>query len=140
MNITSVETYALDENTRVGAFEKQANYFYDMDYVEYVTKDCPSVSERIDEYLTIIWDLHRTEIVGFKLKGFRHFFNTRLKPVYDLNDELFLQLSSALEILVSGMGEQVVEDAKRKWAYHAAHKVAEQNDAKIFDIASLDAA
>ena len=54
-------------------FSAHASYYESMDLVEYMTVDATTISDRIDEFLTLIWDANIDDVVGFKLKGFRLF-------------------------------------------------------------------
>jgi hypothetical protein len=77
-------------------FQRRAVYFGDSDCVEYVKEDSFAIYERVDDFLTLIFDETKYNLVGFKLKGFRHFFDHHLKPLFKLNDEQFMNVVSVL--------------------------------------------
>ncbi len=92
-------------------FVKRANYFSSMDFLEYVSVDGFTISERIDAVLTVVWNKERTKIVGFKLKGFGFVFETYVKPLFQLADEDFNPIVRALELAFTDLGDQVASDS-----------------------------
>jgi hypothetical protein len=111
----------------------QAVYFMDSDCVEYVKEDAPSIYDRIDDFLTLVWDETRLTLVGFKLKGFKYVFNAHLKPLYKLNDEQFITLVSAIEAHFTEVGNEIFArgDKQRAAAYKAALKLAANDNVKL---------
>lgn len=88
-------------------FVKAAVYNEEMDFLEYVSKDDVTVSDRIDGFLTVMWDYDQKEIVGFRLKGFRCIFNDIIKPLSKLKDEDFDPLVEALEKIFTKIGGEL---------------------------------
>jgi hypothetical protein len=111
----------------------QAVYFMDSDCVEYVKEDTLNIYERIDDFLTLIWDETRLTLVGFKLKGFQYVFNEHLKPLYKLNDEQFIDLVSAIEAHFTEVGNEIFArgDQHRVAAYKAALKLAANDNVRL---------
>ena len=99
--------------------------------MEYVKEDGFAVYERIDEFLTLIFDETKIGLVGFKLKGFKYVFETHLKPLFEFNDKQFLALVSALEAVCTELGEQLVTDDRRARAYKAALKLAANDNVRL---------
>lgn len=113
------------------AFQPRAVYFSDSDCVEYVKEDAFTVYDRVDDFLTLIYDETKIDLVGFKLKGFKHFFNTKLKPIFKLNDEQFVTLVSVLEARCTEIGTKIADDDRRKRAYMAARKLAANDKVEL---------
>lgn len=115
-------------------FKPVAVYFPDSDCVEYVNEDTVAVYDRIDEFLTLIFDETRIRPIGFKLKGFRYIFDTRLKPHLNLKESAFVRLVQVIEAVCQELGDELTSDAKRKDAYRAARKIAERDKAELWDL------
>lgn len=126
--ITNPDTWLATEFTPV------ATYFPDSDCVEYVKEDTVCVYQRIDEFLTLISDDTRYGLIGFKLKGFRWFFDTHLQAHMQLNQAHFVRLVQAIEAVCQVIGDELIDDEKRSAAYRAARKIAEENDAQLWDL------
>lgn len=112
------------------AYTPAAAYMQDSDCVEYVAEDTVCVYQRIDEALTLIYDETGFGLVGFKLKGFRNFFE-RVKDDIGLTEGHFVNLCRVLERVCLESGEQHIGDARRKSAYQAAEKIAKRDNVQI---------
>jgi hypothetical protein len=127
-----------DGPERCGAYVPTALYFLDSDCVEYVKEDTLCVYDRVDEFLTLIFDETKFNLIGFKLKGFKHVFEKHLKPLFELNDSQFIDLVPAIELVFTSIGERMFADAeageKRKRAYKAAIKLASNDNVKLSGI------
>ena len=108
-----------------------ATYFHDSDCVEYVKADTFAVYDRIDEFLTLIWDHTGQELIGFKLKGFKNLFMKRLRPHVKINNEQFLRIVSAIEQICLELGEALTADDDRKKSYQAAADMAANDNVKL---------
>jgi len=111
-------------------FVKKAWYNREMDFLEYVSIDDFTFSERVDTFLTVIWDDEKSKIVGFKLKGIAYVFNELLKPKAGLNDGHFDMLIQALEKCFTAIGDQVIDEAnseRRKRAYESTRRLIVQD-------------
>jgi len=108
-----------------------AVYLADSDCVEYVAEDTTAVYDRVDEFLTLIFDETSIIPIGFKLKGFRNIFE-RIKPDLGLTDGQFVQLVAVLEGMCTALGDKAFEDVRRKQAYAAASKLAK--DVVLYDL------
>lgn len=113
-------------------FIQRAVYSEPMDCVTYMSADVIAISDRIDEFLTIIVDAKDVDkVVGFKVKGFRHFFSTVLKEKYDLSEADFIPLVRVLEEMLTSLGDGLSKDAnqqKRARAYSQAKELAERDN------------
>ena len=116
-----------------GSLESYASYDRKMDYVEYLTTNDIVISRRIDDRLTLIYNQARNEVVGFRLKGFEHLFNEKLKPLMHLKDSDFISLVSVMEAVILENGPTVVSDENRREAYSSAYKMADNSNARITD-------
>lgn len=112
-------------------YRPKAIYYEHSDSLEYVRRDEPAVYRRVDEHLTLILDLHSRQILGFKLKGFRHLYLTHLKPKYHLTSRHFLSLINVLEDTMSLRGNAIFAEAERQNAYREALELASQDDVKV---------
>lgn len=109
-----------------------ALYYADADSLEYVRNDVPHVYRRIDEFLTIILDVHSREAVGFKIKGFRHFYLSTLKPDLSSRSE-FPRLVTVLERLMTDLGESLFNETFRHEAYATAADIARRDQVIVSD-------
>ena len=101
----SVKTIDLSDLTT--PYVPVAIYLDDADSVEYVRRDVACVYRRVDGFLTLALDMKTRELNGFRLKGFKNFFLTRLKPRYKLLDDDFIPLVSVIEEAVQTIGDGV---------------------------------
>ena len=110
-----------------------AVYYLDSDCVEYVKEDAFCIYDRVDDFLTLIMDEGKLNLIGFKLKGFKFVFEQHLKPLFELNDMQFIDLVSAIELHVAKIGEAVFKNAddRVKFAYRAAIKLAANDNVKL---------
>lgn len=119
-------------------FQPHACYYESMDLVEYITVDCITISDRIDTFLTLIFDKSGEEPVGFKLKGFKYIFNEYLKAQYQLQDESFLPLISILQGVVQQVGDDIFNPPTggndRERAYRSAFKLVRGNNVMLSGI------
>lgn len=113
-----------------GQYVPCAIYFHDSDCVEYVRQDTFTIYDRVDQFLTLIYDDTGKLLVGFKLKGFKNIFTKQLKPIYRLNDQQFLSLVSAIEGICRELGDQFVDDDRNR-SYRAAKNLAEQDKVQL---------
>lgn len=114
-------------------FTSKAIYHHALDFIEYVASDCFVVSERIDEFLTILKDGDNGELVGFKLKGFAYLYNELIKPTVGEDIPPFLELVPVLTYLLGRMGDAAFEDViqKRKKAYQDVARFARNQNVTI---------
>jgi hypothetical protein len=112
-----------------------ALYFEEADSVEYVRRDVPCVYRRVDEFLTLVYDIADRELVGFRLKGFKNFYLRRLKPLHDRDGHAFLNMVCVLERVVSDIGDEAFEaDETRRDAYRQARELAQEDDVALCDL------
>lgn len=121
----------------IGApYRPQAVYFLDSDCVEYVKEDAFCIYERVDNFLTLVFDETKFNLVGFKLKGFKCVFDKHLKPLFKLHDSQFIDLVSVIEMVFTHVGDQVFASGsdERSRAYKAALKLAANDNVKLSGI------
>jgi hypothetical protein len=90
------------------------------------------IYHRVDDFLTIIFDETKIIPVGFKLKGFKHVFNTHLKSLFELNDKQFLVLATTIEAVCTELGDTLFADDERTRWYKAARKLAANDNVKLY--------
>jgi hypothetical protein len=114
-------------------YAPRAVYFMDSDCVEYVKQDSFCIYDRVDGFLTLIFDKTQFNLIGFKLKGFKHVFDKHLRPLYKLHSMQFVDLVSAIEGVVSEMGDEVFadKDERRVRAYQAVLELAANDNVKL---------
>ena len=132
----------INEEPQLGTpYKPLAMYFLDSDCVEYVKEDGFCIYDRVDDFLTLVFDETKFNLVGFKLKGFRCIFDKHLKPLFKLHDSQFIDLMSVIEAVFTEVGDQMfIGDDRRKRAYKAALKLAANDNVKLSGVAFLKAA
>lgn len=100
---------------------KLAVYFPSMDYIDYIREDGIRISERIDEYLSVLRN-EFGDVVGFKLKGFKNYFLKKLKPEFSLADTDFVWLSDLLAVLIHEEGDKIFADEQRSVQRMSAYR------------------
>lgn len=117
-----------------GVFQKLAVYFPSMDYVDYVREDGIKVYERVDQFLTVIWN-ENNDMVGFKLKGIKNYFLRKLQPALSLQDDDFVWVSELFAALATEIGNDLFENGVRqdekRAAYKRAAKIAREDSVKF---------
>lgn len=104
-----------------------AIYYEAADCVEYVRVDEPSVHRRVDKILTLILSMDTRNPIGFKLKGFKHYFLTKIKERYNLKDRDFIMLIDVIEDALKITGDDIFKEEMRTRAYEDALEIA-RND------------
>jgi hypothetical protein len=123
----------LNDEPQLGTpYKPLAVYFLDSDCVEYVKEDAFCIYDRVDEFLTLVFDETKFNLVGFKLKGFKCIFDKHLKPLFKLHDYQFIDLVSVIEAVFTEIGDKMFDgDDERKRAYKAALKLAANDNVKL---------
>lgn len=111
-------------------FVQRAVYNHSMDCIEYVCADTITITKRVDDFLTLIYDVENRALIGFKIKGFKHFFEKDIKPKYP--DIEFLPLVNVLEEIISMLGNGVSKE------YQEAKSIAVRDNLG-FDLADMAA-
>lgn len=116
------------------AYDPVALYFLDSDCIEYVKEDTFCIYERVDSFLTLIFDETKINLIGFKLKGFKCVFDKFVKPLLELNDQQFVELVPVLEFVFTQFGDQMfsIGSEERKRAYKAALKLAANDNVRLY--------
>ena len=126
-----------------GDFKRAAVYFPSMDYVDYIREDGVNICERVDQFLTVIFN-EDGDMVGFKLKGIRNFFLKKLKPALSLEDDDFVWVRDLFVALASAKGDEMFPDDERKVtrmkAYRRAAKIAKEDDVRFVNPTLAEAA
>ncbi len=117
-----------------GKYVASARYFESGDFVEYARDDRPSVYRRIDEFLTIVLDLHTREPIGFRIKGFKNFFMNHLEARCRVLDQEFVALVSIIEIAATNAGKVVFPNDVAKSAYKEAYKIAHNDRVELREL------
>lgn len=115
-------------------YKPTAVYFMDSDCVEYIKGDAFCLYDRIDPFLTLIFDDTGLNLIGFKLKGFKNIFEKYLKPIFELHDMQFVDLVSAIEAVFTSLGNKIVDSKTvehRRLAYKAALKLAANDNVRL---------
>ncbi|MEQ8867940.1 MAG: hypothetical protein RLN94_22220 [Roseovarius sp.] len=121
----------MENASQFAAYVPCATYFHDSDCVEYVKRDSLLVYDRVDQFLTLIFDGTGKQLVGFKLKGFKNLFTKQLAPMYRLNNRQFVGLVPALEAICQVLGGQLEDDDDRKQSYRAAMDLAANDNVSL---------
>lgn len=126
-------------------FEARASYSEEMDFLEYLKNDTTTVSQRIDNCLTLMLDAESREVIGFRFKGFRYVFNTVIRPLVKLRNEDFDPLITAMEVVFTTLGNDCVaglrpDDERRLQAYQKALEIAKRDSVKLPEEFRIDAA
>lgn len=112
-------------------YEPMALYYGESDAVEYVREDVPSISDRVDGFLTLVRDMYQREkVIGFRLKGFRNYCIN--SP--ELSQLEFVSLVSIIEHGLTEIGNHMFDQDKvqaRRSAYNAARDIALQDRVQI---------
>lgn len=115
-----------------GNYVPCAVFFADSDCVEYIKHDVFCIYDRVDEYLTLIYDETALNLVGFKVKGFKHLFDTKLKNLFRLNDNQFVAFVGVIERLCEAIGDPLFANDSRKRAYQAARTLAANDNVRFY--------
>lgn len=111
-------------------YRPAAIYYEQADSVEYVRGDRPCVYKRIDEFLTLAYDMDkRSEVLGFRLKGFKNFYLSHLVQLGD-----FVTLVGALERALTEAGNSAFEAQDRRAAYNQAKEIALEDKVALRDL------
>ena len=121
------------EGVEFRQYRARAIYYEQSDSLEYVRRDVPSVYRRIDQQLTLILDMDSRQPMGFKLKGYRHFFLRHLKTEHDLDEGHFLKLIDVLQQALSVGGDAIFDAVERQTAYRQALEIAEEDNVFVDD-------
>jgi len=123
------------EPERCAPYKPVALYFLESDCVEYVKQDTFYIHRRVDSFLTLIFDETKNNLIGFKLKGFKHVFD-KVKPLFELNDMQFVDLVPVIQFVFTQLGNQMfsVGDEERRLAYKAAINLAANDNVRLYGI------
>lgn len=114
-----------------GHYAPVAVYYEDADVVEYIRQDTATVSQRVDEFLTLQLKMDGREPIGFRLKGFKNFYIRYLKEALDERDD-FLALVNIIEKAIQLLGDKAFEDQRA--AYDQAYQIAKEDDARLREL------
>ncbi len=120
------------EDVLSGRYEPAAVYFLDSDCVEYARQDVFCVYDRVDSFLTLVFDSAGERLIGFKLKGFKNIFEKYIQPRLQ-RDIQFLELVSAIETVFTEAGDQLFSErsSRVEQAYMAAMELAANDNVRL---------
>lgn len=118
-------------------YQPRAVYYSQSDSVEYLRKDVPTVYRRIDECLTLILSMRERNVIGLKIKGFRHFYLSNIKPKYNFEEKHFLYLIYVLEEAMTCIGEEILSHEDRREAYRLASEIAQEDNVILSDLSEV---
>jgi hypothetical protein len=111
-----------------------AIYYEEADSLEYIRRDKPCVYRRIDELLTLILAMDSRDPIGFRIKGFRHFYNKHMRGKLELSNSEFPKLVCIVEEAVSLLGDKIFDEHERLTAYKLAREIAETDDVRLSQV------
>ena len=97
-------------------FVPGAQYYPAMDCLLYLEEDVSYRADRVDEFLTLLWQPYSLRLVGLKLKGFHARFESLTESV-DLDEGHFLKLIDVVTFfLIQGGAREIMEghESERK--------------------------
>jgi hypothetical protein len=118
-------------------YTPRALYYRESDSVEYIRKDVPTVHRRIDEYLTLVLSMRERKLIGFKLKGFRHFYLNTYRFRHDSKESHFLYMIQVLEEAMTYLGDDILCQDDRREAYRQASEIAQEDNVIFPDLTSV---
>ena len=102
-----------------------AKYNRNADLIEYVREDKPYIMRRVDEFLTIALEMDTRKPAGFRLKGFRKFFDHEIKVKHNMLDDHFFAVVSLIELAATKTGKKIFGDGDlARQAYRNAYNIA----------------
>lgn len=118
-------------NIPSGEYKACAFYAPSMDFIEFMMVDDIAVERRIDEYLTLIYDLERINVIGFKLKGLKHFYDEVLLPqISNLDEDDFLPLMKIFNEMVAQRGLEICKNINEE-AYDKVKRMMNENNIQM---------
>ncbi len=102
-------------------YTPKAQYFRDADMLEYVRTDALSYSHRVDRYLSLVFSVKDGVLIGFKIKGFRYFFEAKLNKH---SDQEFLDLVEVLKEISKELGNAIFNSVQIDSDYREAMSIA----------------
>lgn len=120
------------EGQQRGGYVPAALYFEEADSVEYVRKDGPCVYRRVDDLLTLILDFDDRRLIGFKIKGFRHFY-IRHRSSSSASPDEFRYLMNVIQKAACELGDDLFKNDERGRAYEQAGAMAKEDRVTLND-------
>lgn len=115
-------------------YAPRAIYYETSDVLEYVRADEPAFYRRIDKFLTLVISIDSNQLLGIKLKGFRHIYIEHIKSRRHQESPNFVRLISVLEDIVSVAANSAFEEVERRQAYNQALEIAREDDVRLVDL------
>jgi hypothetical protein len=116
-------------------YTPSAVYYVSSDSLEYVRRDEPSFYRRIDPILTLIFSMKTREPLGFRLKGFKHYYFTNQVDKDRTNTIKFPMLIEVLEETINRFADKIFEERDKQLAYESALEIAQTDRVTIRGIA-----
>lgn len=107
-----------------------AIYYREADFLEYVREDTPHISRRVDEYLTLILSMTERQLIGLRIKGFRHLY-MKFASNKDMSDASFFLLSHIFEDVMKEIGDNLFDEIERRKAYEEAISIAVRDQVQV---------
>jgi hypothetical protein len=120
-----------------GDYLPTAIYYDDSDSLEYIRRDASCVYRRIDPFLTLIFSMNDRALLGFRLKGFRHFYLHRRRNRNQSELVEFPLLVGILEEAMSDFGGKIFDEQERLSAYTEARNIAEEDRVVLRDFTKV---
>ena len=128
----NVDTSAMDLSV---PYEPAAIFNSEADTVEYVRDDELTISRRVDRHLTLFVRMEdRSEVIGFRLKGFRNLYISRMKPIrilFEKNDDFVLVADAIEEAIREHFEDAEFTNDEIFAAYKKAAEIAVQGGARV---------
>ena len=109
-------------------YKPMAIYYQEADFLEYIRKDVPAVDRRVDDFLTLVLDMYSRDLIGVKLKGFRHLYERILSKGYINKDQEFIPLTELFEKMMTIVGDDIFDKIERRQAYEQAIEVTKHDN------------
>ena len=116
-------------------YTPSAVYYVSSDSLEYVRRDEPTFYRRIDPILTLIFSMKTREPLGFRLKGFKHYYLANQVDSKKDNTIKFPMLVEVIEETINRFENEIFEERERQLAYESAREIAQTDHVTIRDIA-----
>lgn len=137
LSLALQNTFGINE---IASFVPYASYNEELDCVEYLEANTLFIANRIDDILTLLKD-ETGKVIGFKLKGFKNYFNTNLKDRFELEETQFLPLIKLIEAILTLDAKRINQDSFKRSAYQAVLQLSNnKRDITVYDFDARKAA
>tara|TARA_A100001391_G_scaffold72136_3_gene46016 strand:- start:17177 stop:17425 length:249 start_codon:yes stop_codon:yes gene_type:complete len=81
--------------------------------------------------------MRERKLIGFKLKGFRHFYLNTYRFRHDSKESHFLYMIQVLEEAMTYLGDDILCQDDRREAYRQASEIAQEDNVIFPDLTSV---